>query len=244
MTELQIYGSFATGLCLPWSDIDILLDIKPKDKMHDGDYLYMIEEHLNKYPDIVRSKKYIKGASYPVLKIECTQKYHNKRMDITIKEVRHTGINCVSLVRDYINEYEKILRPLVFVLKQLVFMAGLNDPFTGGINSYGLILMVVAFLQVELKRNNNTKEQISNNLGTFFLSFLNNYGNVIDYNQIEIRPSLITEYRTDHAQFVPKQEINLSQNISLVIQDPLFRGNNVTRSTRAFYIIRVGMVLT
>lgn len=196
---------------------------------------------MNKYPEIVRSKKYIKGASYPVLKIECTQRYNNKRMDITIKEARHTGINCVSLVRDYLVEYEKILRPIVFVLKQMVYMAGLNDPFTGGINSYGLILMVVAYLQVELRKHNATKEQISNNLGTFFLNFLNNYGNVIDYNQLEIRPSLITEYRTDHAQFVPKQEINTSQNISLVIQDPLFRNNNVTRSTFAFYIIRVGL---
>lgn len=194
---------------------------------------------MNKYPDIVKKKNYIRGASYPVLKIECTAQYNSKKMDITIKEARHTGINCVSLVRDYIVEYEKILRPIVFVLKQMVFMAGLNDPFTGGINSYGLILMVVAYLQVELRKHNTTKEHVSNNLGTFFLNFLNNYGNVLDYNQLEIRPSLISEYRSDHSQFVPRQELVASPNISLVIQDPLFRNNNVTRSTFAFYIIRV-----
>lgn len=217
----------------------MLLDIKSKDKIIDNDYLQEIERHLNKYTDVVKNKKYIKGAAYPVLKLECTPKYNNKRLDITIKELRHTGVNCVNLVKEYIVEYESILRPLVFILKQMVFMADLNDPFTGGINSYGLILMVVAFLQNELRKNTVSKEQISKNLGYLFLNFLNTYGNVIDYNQIEIRPSLISECRSDMGQFVQKQELNHSPNISLVIQDPLFRGNNVTKSTFAFYIIRV-----
>jgi non-canonical poly(A) RNA polymerase PAPD5/7 len=26
--KLELFGSFATGLCLPWSDIDIVLDIE------------------------------------------------------------------------------------------------------------------------------------------------------------------------------------------------------------------------
>jgi DNA polymerase sigma len=217
----------------------MLLEIKSKDKIIDNDYLHVIEEHLNNYTDVVKTKKYIKGAAYPVLKLECTPEYSNKRLDITIKEMRHTGVNCVNLVKEYIIEYELILRPLVFILKQMVYMADLNDPFTGGINSYGLILMVVAFLQNELRKSPITKEHISKNLGHFFLNFLNTYGNVIDYNQVEIRPSLISEYRTDLGQFVQKQELNHSPNITLVIQDPLFRGNNVTRSTFAFYIIRV-----
>lgn len=219
----------------------MLLEIKSKDKIIDNDYLHVIEEHLNNYSDVVKTKKYIKGAAYPVLKLECTPEYSNKRLDITIKEMRHTGVNCVNLVKEYIIEYELILRPLVFILKQMVYMADLNDPFTGGINSYGLILMVVAFLQNELRKSPITKEHISKNLGHFFLNFLNTYGNVIDYNQVEIRPSLISEYRTDLGQFVQKQELNHSPNITLVIQDPLFRGNNVTRSTFAFYIIRVAL---
>ena len=81
-------------------------------------------------------------------------------------------------------------------------MAGLNDPFTGGINSYGLILMVVAFIQFEMKNKLILREEIANNLGQFFLNFLNHYGNIIDYSQIEIRPSLVSEFVIDTHQFI------------------------------------------
>jgi non-canonical poly(A) RNA polymerase PAPD5/7 len=33
------------------------------------------------------------------------------------------------------------------MLKQLIFNAKLSDPYSGGISSYGIILMVVSFLQ-------------------------------------------------------------------------------------------------
>lgn len=207
--------------------------------MVDHDNLHMIEDHMNRHTDVIKSKKYIRGAAYPVLKIECTSLFNFKRLDITIKEIRHTGMSCVDLVREYIAEYEHILKPMVFVLKQMVYMANLNDPFTGGINSYGLILMVVAFLQSELKTMGYSKEYISQNLGTFFLNFLNTYGNVVDYQQYDIRPSLVRDFLADPKPFIQKHEIIPSPNISLVIQDPLYRQNNVTRSTFAFYIIRV-----
>ena len=206
------------------------------------DYLHSIDLHLDRFTEVVKTKKYIKGASYPVLKIECTAAYNNKRLDITVKDSRHLGVNCVALVKEYIFEYEKILRPLVFVLKQMVYMANLNDPFTGGINSYGLILMVVAFLQTEIRTIGYTKEDISNNLGRFFLSFLNNYGNLFDYSQKDIRPSTVTEFKLDPQiqQFTARNDISVNpQNTSLVINDPLNRTNNVTRTTFSFYIIRV-----
>lgn len=36
-------------------------------------------------------------------------------------------------------------------LKQLIYYAELNDPYQGGITSYGIILMIVAFLQFKVK---------------------------------------------------------------------------------------------
>jgi DNA polymerase sigma len=39
------------------------------------------------------------------------------------------------------------LRPLVLTLKHLLFLRGLNKPYHGGLSSYALVLMVVAFLQ-------------------------------------------------------------------------------------------------
>lgn len=43
---------------------------------------------------------------------------------------------------------EPLLRPLVLVIKVLVKIYGINDPYKGGISSYAITLMVIALLQV------------------------------------------------------------------------------------------------
>jgi DNA polymerase sigma len=50
----------------------------------------------------------------------------------------------------------------------------LNDPYTGGISSYALLLMIVAFLQSKglMKKMDN-----QTNLGKILLEFLMFYGN-------------------------------------------------------------------
>lgn len=83
-----------------------------------------------------------------MIKIVCTEKYLNKKLDITLQDERHNGLNCVDLVKEYLAEYEGLLKPIVFVVKHLLYLAGLNDPYQGGLSSYGLILMIVALLQV------------------------------------------------------------------------------------------------
>lgn len=90
----------------------------------------------------------ILSASIPVVKAICTPKYLNKRVDITIQDGNHFGIRCVKLVEQYLHMYEP-LKYLVIACKQLLCNAQMNNPYEGGLTSYGLILMIVAFLQVE-----------------------------------------------------------------------------------------------
>jgi DNA polymerase sigma len=45
---------------------------------------------------------------------------------------------------------EPLLRPLTLVIKVLVKIYGLNNPYKGGISSYGITLMVIALLQVDI----------------------------------------------------------------------------------------------
>ena len=51
-----------------------------------------------------------------------------------------------DLVKQLMNKYES-LKPLVLALKNILKRGNLNDPYKGGISSYGLILMIVYFLQ-------------------------------------------------------------------------------------------------
>jgi DNA polymerase sigma len=43
---------------------------------------------------------------------------------------------------------EQLLRPLVLVLKMLVDIYDISDPYKGGLSSYAITLMVIALLQV------------------------------------------------------------------------------------------------
>ena len=74
------------------------------------------------------------------------------KIDVTVQEPRHNGLKCVDLVREYLKQYE-CLKYLVLPLKQLIFDANLNDPYQGGLTSYGLILMIVSFLQFKIKNH-------------------------------------------------------------------------------------------
>ena len=65
-------------------------------------------------------------------------------LDITSKS--HLGVETVSLVKKLVLHYQE-LRPLVLVIKQLLNTMRLNDPYTGGLGSYALVIMVAALLQ-------------------------------------------------------------------------------------------------
>lgn len=143
--EFYVYGSFATGLSLPWSDIDIV--IKLPQTYYSYTVLDSIENNLKK-KKWVEDVKIIKNASIPVLKINCTKQYHNKKIDISIQENKHNGLLCVELVKDYLNMYPPV-RPLVLILKQFLYHLNLNDTYIGGLSSYALILMIVYLIQTK-----------------------------------------------------------------------------------------------
>jgi non-canonical poly(A) RNA polymerase PAPD5/7 len=63
-----------------------------------------------------------------------------------------------------------LIEPLLLVLKQLLKVNGLNEPFKGGLSSYGVLLMIVGFLQQ--KRYDIPSDPKIYNLGEILLDFL------------------------------------------------------------------------
>lgn len=77
------------------------------------------------------------------------------------------------------------LRPLTFCLKYFLASRDINKPFTGGIGSYLLQLMIVSFLQHRSRSDLNRGYGGSGqhfNLGSLLLDFLELYG--LDYNYV------------------------------------------------------------
>lgn len=86
----------------------------------------------------------------------------------------HFGLKTVDLVKEYLNTY-KVLKPIILALKTLLKNGNLNDPYKGGLSSYGLILMVVSFIQSEID-NEKYKEKSPTIIGETFLNVLGHYG--------------------------------------------------------------------
>lgn len=84
----------------------------------------------------------------------------------------HNGINCVDLDKEYLLDCW-FIELLILVLKQMLKVNGLNDPYKGGLRSYGLLLMIMAFIQ--FRKLNKVCIPQNINLGNKLLEFLYYY---------------------------------------------------------------------
>ena len=173
--EVHLYGSHATNLCLPWSDLDVVLisnNNNNENNINNNPQLLLNHLHENiRNKKWVKESKYISSANIPIIKLVTIDEYGNIPIDISIQDSKHFGLKCVDLVKNFISQYE-YLKPIVLALKNIFKFADLNDPYKGGISSYGLILMIVYFIQRQKKINNNN----NNNLGNLFFDIIYYYG--------------------------------------------------------------------
>ena len=233
--KVNLYGSYSTGLCLPWSDIDTVLVCEngpSDDYILSKLYIKLTNESW------VQEHKYIENTTIPIIKLISKDEF-NFHIDISEESEKHFGLKTVELVRSYLNEY-KVLEPIILALKTLLNNGNLNNPYTGGLSSYGLILMVVSFIQSELD-NEKYNEKSEFIVGETFLNVLGHYGIFFDYNNYVIITYPVNESndnidRDNSYSFSPNQH-------ELIIVDPLNRLNNVAKSTFQFMNIKMGFLI-
>jgi DNA polymerase sigma len=67
-------------------------------------------------------------------------------VDISFDDGAHAGIASSKYVKGIMLKYPEAY-PLTVVLKELLAQRGLNEPFSGGLSSYSLVLLVITILQ-------------------------------------------------------------------------------------------------
>ena len=230
--EVHLYGSHATSLCLPWSDLDVVLisnNNNNENNINNNPQILLNHLHENiRNKKWVKESKYISSANIPIIKLVTIDEYGNIPIDISIQDSKHFGLKCVDLVKNFITQYEH-LKPIVLALKNIFKLADLNDPYKGGISSYGLILMIVYFIQRQKKINNNN----NNNLGNLFFDIIYYYGIVFNFKE-----KIYVKLNEDDED-INNDINNLNLNTQLIIIDPLNPNNNVSKS--CFQLINVKM---
>lgn len=215
--ELLNYGSYATGLSIESSDIDILIKFKT---IHSASNSYlplfhsnykiekiinMLEKAFNLYREKYNfvSVTPIYTASVPVLKIQCDisrelstevkEQLHKNykfdfekdigtiKFDLTFFEISNQITqDTPSIPSQLVVQYIKgslacfpEIKPIIFVLKRYMQNLKLNSSFSGGISSFSLFLLLLAYLKLS-KIYQNTKSS----LGKIIFEFLECYSNL------------------------------------------------------------------
>ncbi|MFT7807025.1 non-canonical poly(A) RNA polymerase PAPD5-like isoform X1 [Arapaima gigas] len=215
--DVQVFGSFSTGLYLPTSDIDLVVFGK-----WDNLPLWTLEEALRK-SNVAdeNSVKVLDKATVPIIKL--TDSYTEVKVDISFNV--QNGVKAAQLIKEFKKKYP-VLPYLVLVLKQFLLQRDLNEVFTGGIGSYSLFLMVVSFLQLHYREDASSPNA---NVGVLLIEFFELYGRNFNYMKTGIRIK-------DGGSYVAKDEVQRNmldgyRPSMLYIEDPLQPGNDVGRSS-------------
>lgn len=180
--KVSVIGSRATGLAMPLSDIDISIQdtnpapLKPappdpagptKDEKASRwsalkaakreqtlDLLRSVKRKLNKKggPKAAYRELCLIEARVPIVQA----RHNDTNLEIQIQSMMDNyymtdSSSSTEFVKAYIAEFPT-LRPLFFVLRQVLKMRGLGDPRNYGIGSYPLIMMIVAALKFSSSR--------------------------------------------------------------------------------------------
>lgn len=220
VAQVECFGSFATGLYLPTSDIDIV--VLGKWSGNELPLWTLKEDFLRSGIALESGIKVLDKATVPIIKVKDVET--GITVDISFNQIN--GINTAFKIREFIQEFPRT-KELVLIIKQFLVQRDLNEVFTGGISSYGLILLVVAFLRSYYYEYPHSYE--NENLGILLCSFFELYGHNFNWNEVGVTG------RFDRP-FMKKADLHhLSQGIMsyMCIEDPLQPDNDVGKSTFA-----------
>lgn len=232
------YGSSATGLITPFSDLDLAIDggSASLDRSSAIAFLKLLDENLE-ICEFVTERKQILSASVPVLKLEVDPSVEFQgrsgsgrrvRVDVIVKvkeffDSEHTSTRTTAFVNSAVELYPTFLRNtlvLKFSLNCLQYM----NAYKGGLNSYGLCLLYIAFLL-------SYRKETSSCHGASLLGFLDFVCNEFDPSIHAV--SLNGLVRSGQPCLSPR---SLHTTLApLVIFDPTnFFLSNVTASCQSF----------
>ena len=214
------YGSFITNLSIEGSDIDILIKYKPieNDKTFVSDLISILYKNQYEFDYI----KPITTASVPVIKIQFDisslielnnipnyldeEDLNKLKFDITFKKDDfYSGnyIKTINFVTESINNFP-YLKNIVLFLKRYFKKINLNKSYNGGLSSYSLFLLVLAFL-----KNNKFSNDIS--IGKQLYYFIEFYS-FFNFSEYMIKVS-------EQNPFVQIEDI--FKNDKIIIIDPI-----------------------
>ncbi|MEW5299188.1 MAG: hypothetical protein WDW36_002227 [Sanguina aurantia] len=241
---VAIFGSFATGLYVPTSDIDLVVEHSSHGNIVRA--LHALANGISR-KGIAKSVQVISKAKVPIIKFE-TIEHGGLAFDVSFDVAN--GPEAAGLVKQLTGLWP-MMRPLILVLKLFLQQRELNEVYTGGVGSYALITMVTAFLQLHASRRPSSAparrgkqgkaaqteavvaEGIEGSLGVLLIDFFRFYSRVLNLTDVGV------SIASGGCCFGKgsKGWLNYERPFMLAVEDPADPTNDVCRSS--FNIMRV-----
>ena len=174
--RVEVFGSFATGLYLPTSDIDaVILDSKCDD-IKKG--LKALARSLS-VKGISVDLQVILKARVPIIKFQEKDSGYNFDISFDVANGPEAAYNVRNLVKQI-----PAMMPLVMVLKVFLQQRELNEVYSGGIGSYALLVLVASFLQTHTSRYMQGYQ--SANLGELLMDFFRLHGRALQQEVVGV----------------------------------------------------------
>lgn len=222
-TQAHVFGSCATDLYLPGSDIDMVVI------SNTGDYeqrsrLYQLSSFL-RTNKLAKNMEVIATAKVPIIKFVDVN--YNLHVDISFE--RTNGLDAARRIRRWLDSTPG-LRELVLIIKQFLRSRKLNNVHVGGLGGYATIIMVYHFLKLH-PRVSTGNMAVMENLGTLLVEFFELYGRNFSYDNLIIA----IDSTDDSPKYLLKSRYPILTagrgQFSIIIQDPSDPSNNITRSS-------------
>ncbi|CAD5206614.1 unnamed protein product [Bursaphelenchus okinawaensis] len=219
---VDLYGSVATGIYLSDSDLDICVALR-RGVQPDYQKIGNVFKQTGSYRDIdVRVK-----SAIPLVKL--VDSFSNFPIDITCNVASNAA---VEWVKRQIVIFPDLVR-LVMVVKKMLAVYNLNEPFNGGLSSYALVILMAHYLNY-----NNHFLKKHKCLGLILIKFLGFYGEEFDYlNQAITFSADGTAVFTDKKSLQEKNEAFVGSSM-LTIIDPMDASNDVGRGAHRMLVIK------
>ena len=230
--SIFIYGSYSTGLELEESDIDLSVELIPKNNTNNNDIIVGVDKNNNNnnnlnqktIPELINELyEYLSNfqefknlfpivnTKIPILKMKIVLENNiETKIDLTFNLK-----NTITTIKYYINTLKRYpqIKPLTLLIKYLIKKNQLASVFDGGFSSHSIFIMIASNIRVLLKNKSSL------NLGDLLNGFLHFYGKIFNFTNTTIdlmnknNPYIINQELSKVPIFIdPITKVNVSKS--------------------------------
>uniref|UniRef100_A0A7N0UQW9 polynucleotide adenylyltransferase n=1 Tax=Kalanchoe fedtschenkoi TaxID=63787 RepID=A0A7N0UQW9_KALFE len=222
LCNVQVFGSFRTGLYLPTSDIDVVIldsDIRTPQLG-----LRALSRALSQR-GIAKNIQVIAKARVPIIKF--VERSSGVAFDISFDA--QNGPKAADFIQAAVSKLPP-LRPLCLILKVFLQQRELNEVYSGGIGSYALLAMLIAMLQSRHESHTSSEQ----NLGVLLINFFDMYGRKLNTSDVGVSCSVRGTFFSKKV----KGFLNKDRPFLISIEDPQALENDIGKNSYNYFQIR------